>query len=104
MQGNNISRAWHLLYYTYGLLPIIAGLDKYFHYIVNWLFIIAVNLLSMCMFFEIVVRDLELYASWCGVCQQVVLFLKQLHLNMAINMVYIKQTLIQRSRFQKNIM
>lgn len=36
MQNNNVSRAWHLLYYTYGLLPIIAGLDKYFHYIVNW--------------------------------------------------------------------
>lgn len=33
---SNISRAWYLLYFLYGLLPIIAGLDKYFHFIVNW--------------------------------------------------------------------
>ncbi|MCL4361486.1 hypothetical protein M1446_03965 [Candidatus Dependentiae bacterium] len=25
-----------MLYYTYGLVPIIAGLDKYFHYLVDW--------------------------------------------------------------------
>lgn len=36
MIDNNVSRAWYLLYFTYGLLPIIAGLDKYFHFIVNW--------------------------------------------------------------------
>jgi hypothetical protein len=32
----NIRTAWLLLYYTYGLLPIIAGLDKYFHYLADW--------------------------------------------------------------------
>ena len=28
--------AWNLLYYTYGFLPIIAGIDKYFHYLADW--------------------------------------------------------------------
>lgn len=32
----NIEIAWLLLYYTYGFLPIIAGLDKYFHYLADW--------------------------------------------------------------------
>jgi hypothetical protein len=36
LKTNYVQQAWQLLYYTYGLLPIIAGLDKYFHFIVNW--------------------------------------------------------------------
>lgn len=28
--------AWRLLYYTYGFLPIIVGLDKYFHRLADW--------------------------------------------------------------------
>jgi len=33
---NNITLAHRLLYYTYGILPIIVGLDKFFGLIVNW--------------------------------------------------------------------
>ncbi len=28
--------AQHLLYLTYGILPIVAGADKFFNYIVDW--------------------------------------------------------------------
>lgn len=28
--------AWYLLYYTYGLLPIITGLDKFFDFLADW--------------------------------------------------------------------
>jgi hypothetical protein len=28
--------AWRVLYYTYIVLPIAAGLDKFFYYLVNW--------------------------------------------------------------------
>lgn len=28
--------AWQLLHYIYGLLPIIAGLDKYYNYLADW--------------------------------------------------------------------
>ncbi|HEX2977556.1 MAG TPA: hypothetical protein VHO47_00325 [Candidatus Babeliales bacterium] len=28
--------AWYLLYYTYGFLPIITGLDKYFDLLGDW--------------------------------------------------------------------
>ncbi len=33
---SNSLRAWHLLYYTYGFLPIITGLDKYFDFLADW--------------------------------------------------------------------
>lgn len=33
---SNLLLAWRFLYYTYGLVPIIAGLDKYFHYLADW--------------------------------------------------------------------
>lgn len=33
---NNKENAQRLLYFTYGLLPIVAGADKFFNYIVNW--------------------------------------------------------------------
>ncbi|MBI2775195.1 hypothetical protein HYX58_04285 [Candidatus Dependentiae bacterium] len=33
---SNIIRAWYLLYYTYGFLPIITGLDKYFDFLADW--------------------------------------------------------------------
>lgn len=36
MQNKYVVRAWNLLYYAYGLVPIVAGADKFFHYIVNW--------------------------------------------------------------------
>ncbi len=32
----NSRTAQQLLHYTYGLLPIVAGLDKFFNYIVHW--------------------------------------------------------------------
>jgi len=28
--------AWYLLYFTYGFLPIITGMDKYFDLIADW--------------------------------------------------------------------
>lgn len=34
--NNNILFAWRLLYITYGLLPIIVGIDKYFDFIADW--------------------------------------------------------------------
>lgn len=33
---SNIVIAWYLLYYTYGLLPIITGLDKFFDFLADW--------------------------------------------------------------------
>lgn len=33
---SNIVMAWYLLYYTYGFLPIITGLDKYFDLLSDW--------------------------------------------------------------------
>lgn len=36
MNKDKILIAWRLLYVTYGLMFIIAGLDKYFHYLVDW--------------------------------------------------------------------
>ncbi len=35
-ENPNVIRAWYLLYYTYGLLPIITGLDKYFDFLADW--------------------------------------------------------------------
>lgn len=35
-EKSNVIRAWYLLYYTYGLLPIITGIDKYFDFIADW--------------------------------------------------------------------
>lgn len=32
----NILRSWYLLYFTYGLLPIITGIDKYFDFLADW--------------------------------------------------------------------
>lgn len=36
MNKDKIVIAWRLLYITYGVMFIIAGLDKYFHYLVDW--------------------------------------------------------------------
>lgn len=36
MKRNNILLAWRLLYFTYGLIPIIVGLDKYFDLFADW--------------------------------------------------------------------
>jgi hypothetical protein len=36
MKHNNILLAWRLLYFTYGLFPIIVGLDKYFNFLADW--------------------------------------------------------------------
>ena len=36
MNKDKIVIAWRLLYVTYSLMFIIAGLDKYFHYLVDW--------------------------------------------------------------------
>jgi len=33
---SNTLIAWNLLYYAYGILPIIAGLDKCFGYLADW--------------------------------------------------------------------
>lgn len=33
---NRTEFAWRLLYYTYGLFPIVVGIDKFFNYIVDW--------------------------------------------------------------------
>jgi hypothetical protein len=33
MKHNNILLAWRLLYFTYGLFPIIVGLDKFFGFL-----------------------------------------------------------------------
>lgn len=35
-QRFKILLSWYLLYYTYGLLPIITGLDKYFDFLADW--------------------------------------------------------------------
>lgn len=32
----NILRAWLLLYYTFIFFPILAGIDKYFNFFVDW--------------------------------------------------------------------
>lgn len=36
MNKDKILIAYRLLYITYGFMFIIAGLDKYFHYLVDW--------------------------------------------------------------------
>jgi hypothetical protein len=36
MKRNNILLAWRLLYLTYGFIPIIVGLDKYFDFLADW--------------------------------------------------------------------
>lgn len=36
MKHNNITTAWYILYFTYGLFPIIVGLDKRFNLITYW--------------------------------------------------------------------
>lgn len=36
MNKDKILIAWRLLYVTYGTMFIVAGLDKYFHYLVDW--------------------------------------------------------------------
>lgn len=33
---NRTELAWYLLYYTYGFFYIIVGVDKFFHYLVDW--------------------------------------------------------------------
>ncbi len=35
-QSVNIVLAWRLLYCTYGLVPIVAGLDKFCNFLVDW--------------------------------------------------------------------
>lgn len=35
-QNSSTELAWRLLYYTYGLFPIVVGVDKFFNYIVDW--------------------------------------------------------------------
>ncbi|MEX0940850.1 MAG: hypothetical protein WDZ41_05815 [Candidatus Babeliales bacterium] len=32
----NVLISWYLLYFTYGFIPIIAGLDKYFYFLADW--------------------------------------------------------------------
>jgi len=34
--NSNILMAWRLLYYTYILVPIAAGADKFFNFLVDW--------------------------------------------------------------------
>lgn len=34
--NRSILKAWRLLYYTFIILPIAAGIDKYFNYLVDW--------------------------------------------------------------------
>lgn len=36
VQKSRIVKAWYLLYYTFIFFPIIAGIDKYFNYLVDW--------------------------------------------------------------------
>lgn len=36
MNKDKILIAWRLLYIAYGFMFIIVGLDKYFHYLVDW--------------------------------------------------------------------
>lgn len=33
---SKILKAWRLLYFTFIFFPIIAGIDKYFNYLVDW--------------------------------------------------------------------
>ena|SRR3990167_1850616 len=108
---NHAAKAQRVLYYAYGLLPILAGLDKYFSYITDWtmylnaaipniigvtveqvlmgvgvieiaagilvffrprlgayvvcawLLLIAVDLVSLGMFYDVAVRDIGLAAG-----------------------------------------
>ena len=41
----NIALAHRVLYLTYGLLPIIAGADKFFNYVVHWIVYLNPSLL-----------------------------------------------------------
>jgi uncharacterized membrane protein YphA (DoxX/SURF4 family) len=34
--GRNLTRIWTLLRFTYGLVPIVAGLDKFTNFLTNW--------------------------------------------------------------------
>lgn len=34
---SKIVRSWYMLYFTYGFIPIIVGLDKYFDVLANWM-------------------------------------------------------------------
>ena len=36
MNNQKTNMAYWLLKVTYGIVPIVAGLDKFFHYIVDW--------------------------------------------------------------------
>jgi hypothetical protein len=44
---NALLAAWRLLYVTYGIVPIVAGLDKYFNYLVQWNIYISPSLLMI---------------------------------------------------------
>lgn len=35
-KSNNVVWAWRLLYITYGIVPIVAGADKYLNLLTNW--------------------------------------------------------------------
>lgn len=43
-QKSNIIKSWYLLYYTYGFLPIITGLDKYFDFLADWYIYVNPNI------------------------------------------------------------
>jgi uncharacterized membrane protein YphA (DoxX/SURF4 family) len=36
MEKNKVNMVWKLLKYTYGILPIVAGIDKFFNLLVDW--------------------------------------------------------------------
>jgi hypothetical protein len=29
-------QAWHLLHFAFAIVPLLAGIDKFFHYLTNW--------------------------------------------------------------------
>lgn len=29
-------QAWHLLHFAFAIIPLLAGIDKFFHYLTNW--------------------------------------------------------------------
>ncbi len=36
MADKHLETTWKILFFTYGLVPIIAGLDKFTNYLVDW--------------------------------------------------------------------
>lgn len=67
MTTKNTSQAFHLLKYTFGLLPIVAGADKFLNLLTDWSQYIAPSVAEMLPFsastFMMIVGVIEIIAG-----------------------------------------